>query len=66
MTYCYVRRYFVVYLFITCFSNMLNIALSDSLIDKLTLIADLNDLLELDDKVSEPSTSSYGINISIS
>ena len=34
---------------------MLNIALSDSLVDKLTSISDLNDLLVLHDKVSEPS-----------
>ena len=45
---------------------MLNIAPSDSLVDKLTSISDLNDLLVLDDKVSKPSTSSYRINISIS
>ena len=45
---------------------MLNIAPSDSVVDKLTSISDLNDLLVLDDKVSEPSTSSYCINISIS
>ena len=45
---------------------MLNIAPSDSLADKLTSISDLNDLLVLDDKVCEPSTSSYRINISIS
>ena len=45
---------------------MLNIAPSDSLVDKLISIPDLNDLLVLDDKVSEPSTSSYRINISIS
>ena len=38
---------------------MLNIAPSDSLVDKLTSISDLNDLLVLDDKVSEPSTSPY-------
>ena len=49
-----------------CFSSMLNIAPSDSLVDKLTSISDLNDLLVLDDKVCEPSTSSYHINISIS
>ena len=49
-----------------CFSNMLNIAPSDSLVDKLTSVSDLNDLLVLDDKVSEPSTSPYRINISIS
>ena len=48
------------------FSSMLNIAPSDSLVDKLTSISDLNDLLMLDGKVSEPSTSSYRINISIS
>ena len=45
---------------------MLNIAPSDSLVDKLASVSDLNDLLVLDDKVSEPSTSSYCINISIS
>ena len=48
------------------FSSILNIAPSDSLVDKLTSISDLNDLLMLDGKVSEPSTSSYRINISIS
>ena len=37
---------------------MLNIAPSDSLVDKLKSISDLNDLLVLDDMVSEPSTSS--------
>ena len=37
---------------------MLNIAPSDSLVDKLTSISDLNDLLVLDDKVGELSTSS--------
>ena len=42
---------------------MLNIASSDLLVDKLTSISDLNDLLVLDDKVCEPSTNSY-INIS--
>ena len=42
---------------------MINIAPSDSLVDKLTPISDLNDLLVLDDKVSEPSTSSYRIYI---
>ena len=45
---------------------MINIAPSDSLVDELTPISDLNDLLVLDDKVSEPSTSSYRINISVS
>ena len=45
---------------------MLNIAPSDSLVDKLTSISDLNDLLVLDDKVCEPSTSPYRINLSIS
>ena len=49
-----------------CFSSMLNIAPSDSLVDKLTSVSDLIDLLMVDDKVCEPSTSSYGINISIS
>ena len=48
-----------------CFSNMLIIATSDSLVDKLTSIPALNDLLVPDDKVCEPSTSSYRINISI-
>ena len=43
MTYCYAPRYFVVRLFIICFSSMLNIASSDSLVDKLALISDLND-----------------------
>ena len=38
---------------------MLNIAPSDSLADKLTSISDLNDLLVLDNKVCEPSASSY-------
>ena len=45
---------------------MLNIAPSDSLVDKLTSISDLNDLLVLDDKVFEPSASSYRTNLSIS
>ena len=45
---------------------MLNITSSDSLVDKLTSVSDLNDLLVLDDKVSEPSTGSYHINLSIS
>ena len=45
---------------------MSNIAPSDSLVDKLTSMSDLNDLLMLDDKASEPSTNSYRINISIS
>ena len=49
-----------------CFSSMLNIAPSNSLVDKLTSISDLNDLLVLNDKVSELSTSPYRINISIS
>ena len=44
---------------------MLNMAPRDSLVDKLTSISDMNDLLVLDDKVCEPSTSSYCINISI-
>ena len=44
---------------------MLNIAPSNSQVDKLTSISDLNDLLVLDDKVSEPS-SSFRINILIS
>ena len=44
---------------------MLNITPSDSLVDKLTSVSDLNDLV-FDDKVCEPSTSSYRINISIS
>ena len=48
-----------------CFSNMLIIAPSDSLVDKLTSIPALNDLLVPDDKVCEPSASSYRINISI-
>ena len=43
---------------------MLNIASSDSLVDKLTSLSDLNDLLVLDGKVCEPSTSSYCINLS--
>ena len=43
---------------------MLNIAPSDSLVDKLTSISNLNDWLMLDDKVCEPSTSSYRINLS--
>ena len=47
-----------------CFSSMLNIAPSDSLVDKLTSVSDLNDSLVLDDKVCEPSTSSYHINLS--
>ena len=48
-----------------CFSSMLNIAPSDSMADKLTSMSDLNDLLQLDDKVFEPSTSSNCINLSI-
>ena len=43
---------------------MLKIAPSDSLLDKLKSISDLNDWLVLDDKVCEPSTSSYRINLS--
>ena len=49
-----------------CFSNMLNMASSDSLVDKLTLISYLNDWLVLDDKLCEPSTSSNRINLSSS
>ena len=45
---------------------MLNIAPSDSVADKSTSISDLNDLLVLNDKVSEPSTSSYRIKLSVS
>ena len=44
---------------------MLNIAPSNSLVDKLISVSDLNDLLVLDDKVSQPSTSPYRINISL-
>ena len=47
-----------------CFSSMLNIAPSDSLVDKLISVSDFNDLLVLDDKVCKPSTSSYCINLS--
>ena len=47
-----------------CFSSILNIAPSDSLVEKLTSISDLNVWLVLDDKVCEPSTSSYRINLS--
>ena len=43
---------------------MLNIAPSDSLVDKLTSVSDLNDWLVFDDKVCKPSTSSYFINLS--
>ena len=43
---------------------MLSIASSDSLVDKLTSISDLNDWLMLDDKVYKPSTTSYRINLS--
>ena len=43
---------------------MLNIAHIDSLVDKLTLISDLNDWLVLDDKVCKSSTSSNRINLS--
>ena len=43
---------------------MLKIAPSDSLLDKLKSISDLNDWLVLDDKICEPSTSSYRINLS--
>ena len=45
---------------------MLNIAPSDLVADKLTSISDLNDLLVLDDKVCDPSASSYCINLSVS
>ena len=44
---------------------MLNIAPSDSLVDKLTSLSNLGYLLVLDDKVCEASTSSYRIIISI-
>ena len=44
---------------------MLNIAPSDSLVDKLTSISNLNDLLVLNDKISELSTSPYRINIQL-
>ena len=47
-----------------CFSSMLSIASSDSLVDKLTSVTDVNDWLVLDDKVCESSTSSYRINLS--
>ena len=47
-----------------CFSTMLNIASKDSLVDKLTLISDLNDWLVLDDKVCKSSTSTISINLS--
>ena len=47
-----------------CFSSVLNIAYSDSLVDKLPSLSDWNDRLVLDDKVCEPSTSSYSINLS--
>ena len=43
---------------------MLSIASSDSLVDKLTSVTDVNDWLVLDDKVCESSTSSYHINLS--
>ena len=43
---------------------MLNIASSDSLVDKLTLISDLNDWMVLYDKFCESSTSSSRINLS--
>ena len=43
---------------------MLSIASSDSLVDKLTSVTDVNDWLALDDKVCESSTSSYRINLS--
>ena len=43
---------------------MLSIASSDSLVDKLTSVTDVNDWLVLDDKVCESSTSSYRINLS--
>ena len=42
---------------------MLSIASSDSLVDKFTSTSDLNDLLVLDDKVYEPSASSYRNNL---
>ena len=47
-----------------CFSTMLSIASKDSLVDKLTLISDLNDWLVLDDQVCESSTCSNRINLS--
>ena len=42
---------------------MLSIASSDSLVDKLTLISDLNDWLMIDDQVCESSTSSNHIDL---
>ena len=50
--------------YFTVQSLVSKLASSDSLVDKLTSISDLNDLLVLDDKVCEPSTSSYRINLS--
>ena len=64
MTYCYARHYFVVFCLSICFSSMLNIASGNSLVDKFPSISDLNDWLVLDDKVYEPSTTSYRINLS--
>ena len=42
---------------------MLSIASSDSLVDKLTLISDLNDWLMIDDQVCESSTTSNHIDL---
>ena len=42
---------------------MLSIASSDSLVDKLTLISDLNDWLMIDDQVCESSASSNHIDL---
>ena len=47
-----------------CFSNMLNIASNDPLVDKLPSISDLDDLLVLDDEVWKPSASSYRVTLS--
>ena len=44
--------------------TMLSIASSDSLVDKLTLISDLNNWLVLDDQVCKSSTCSNRINLS--
>ena len=67
MIYCYVLRYFVVYLFIFLFLfvlSMLNIASSGSLVNKLTLISYLTGWLVLDDRICKSSARSNHINLS--
>ena len=63
MIFRYVERYFAVSCLSICFSSTLNIASSDSVVAKFASVSDLNDLLVLEDKVCEPSTSSYRINL---